>query len=141
MGETLAKLRFLRGETSQPLRDEIKVMLNRASEDSTISCAVQVESTMLLKGISLLVDFTQPTVVRLYVSRKEIPGFLPPSVKQELLSLEWEIYNDVLGEEFVLVYRMFDRGLDISIEDEVTKALETLGAPKKHIWKLHPVYS
>lgn len=141
MDETLATLKLLRGETSQPLREEIKGLLNGASDASVFSCAVQVESTMLLKGISLLVDFGQPIAVRLYFSRREIPGFLPPLVKQELVSLGWEIYNDVLGEEFALVYRMFGQGLDIRIEDEVTKALETLGAPKKHSWKLHPVYS
>jgi hypothetical protein len=141
MDETLATLKLLRGETSQPLREEIKVLLNGASDESVISCAVQVESTMLQKGISLLMEFTQPIAVRLYLSRREIPGFIPRDIKERLWSRGWEITNDQLGQEFALVYKLFSEDGDGKLEEEITQALETLGAPQKHTWKLHPTYA
>lgn len=141
LADTLETLRMLRGETSRPLREEIKLVLENRAHTLARSCAVQVESSLLVKGISLLVDFTQPIVVRLYISRKEIAGFIPSGIKEQLRSQAWRIYNDELGQEFALLYRLFHDDVDDQLSYEITKALETLGAPQKHTWKLHPVYA
>jgi hypothetical protein len=116
-------------------------MLAFRSQTLARSCAVQVESNFLRKGISLLLDFTQLIVVRLYISRAEVPGYLPPNVMQRLQALDWEVFNDECGQEFALVYRLFPQERVSGLECELTEVLEALGAPRKHSWKLDPVYS
>ena len=70
-------LRQLRGETSEPLISELRRLLNEGLADNREVLAIQVESNLVIRGLSLIVQLSNEPTAWIYISRKEIPGYVP----------------------------------------------------------------
>lgn len=140
MDELVAMLRSMRGETSAPLVSELWAAVDEAVKNRKATMTVQVESNLVTRGLSLIVDFREKTVARIYLARKEIPGYLPFKSRDLLAALGWNADSDNYGQEFALVWKIYP-SLEISqIANDLASALEALGAPQKHHWKLKAKY-
>jgi hypothetical protein len=133
-------LRELRGETSEPLIGELnRLMLEGKSYKKTI-VAIQVNSNMVARGLSLIFQISVEPIAWIYVSRKEIPGYIPFSSVELLNQGEWFISNDYYGQEFAVVWKRFSGEDQLTLTRSLAFALEALGAPQRHSWKLEAIY-
>lgn len=139
MDELTKLLRTLRGETSLALTRELLPILIKACEGDPLTLAAQVESTLVSRGLSLIVQGGEKLTAWIYLSRKEIPGYIPIQRNLELQNHGWTIANDVLGAEFAFTWKCFDSNDLQALAEDICRALEFLGAPQKNSWKLSPV--
>lgn len=108
--------------------------LRTSGETGTL--AAQVESTLVARGLTLIIEGTSSVTSWIYISRREIPGFIPWTLQAKLQSEGWAISNDVYGEEFACVWRRFS-GNDVqALAEAICVGLELLGAPQKSSWHL-----
>lgn len=133
-------LRQLRGETSKPLISELRRLLEQTDSDNQEIVAIQVESDMVARGLSLIVRIDHEPAAWIYVSRKEIPGFLPIRSVHALHSDGWSISNDSYGEEFSFAWKRFLNYDPVIVPKSIACALEALDAPQKHTWELEAKY-
>lgn len=136
MDELLAMLRSMRGETSEPLISELTTALDHAEKNRNSIMTIQVDSTLVAKGLSLIVNFGQTVVARIYVARREIPGFLPFDSTDLLMAIGWKVGSDSYAYEFSLVWKSYPSFEIAQVAEDLARALEALGAPQKHHWKL-----
>lgn len=128
----------MRGETSLPLEQALfSAFMEMLSRDMNYF-TVQVPSTKLAKGISMIVDARFELEVQLFYARDEIGGFMPPSIRGELTSQNWIIVADRYGQKYAGAKTTCTRGETVQAAERVCKALELLGAPQKKTWTLEP---
>jgi hypothetical protein len=133
-------LRQLRGETSTPLISEVGRLLAKGETKNKDFVAIQVNSDMVMRGLSLIVRISNEPTAWIYISRKEIPGYIPIRSISALNAGGWFIANDLYGEEFAFAWKRFPNYALNSAPTSIASALEALGAPQKHTWELEAVY-
>jgi hypothetical protein len=101
--------------------------------------AVQIDSEIATSGLSLLIDF-ENRLLQIYLARGDIPGYLPGKATSLLLESGWSVYNDHYGEELALVWKKYGDFAESQIIEQVVFALEALGAPRRKVWSLEPMY-
>jgi len=131
-----AFLRQLRGETSEPLISELGRLLDQGASENREFIAIQIKSDLVVRGLSLIVRISNEPTAWIYLSRKEIPGYIPLRCIRELHTDGWSISNDEHGEEFAVTWKHFSNFDKILVPKSITWALEALGAPQKHTWEL-----
>ncbi len=95
---------------------------------------------MVVRGLSLIFQISVEPIAWIYISRKEIPGYIPFSAVELLNQGGWYISNDDYGQEFAVVWKRFF-GEDYStLTRSLAFAIKALGAPQKHSWKLEAIY-
>jgi hypothetical protein len=140
MPDNFEILKFMRGETSQPLLGEVTRMLQKFKHERMGLMTVQVESQLVSKGLTLFVSSaTNPTAV-IFLARKEIPGFIPLSVLARLHTAGWIVVDDSYQKEFSVVSKKLGEVELRDLAGQIVQGLEALGAPQKHVWQLNPEY-
>lgn len=134
------QLKRMRGETSNPLIDELKRVIQHNFENAGRMVTVQIASDMVSKGLSLFLKTSETPKAWIYLARKEIPGFIPLNVAAELNKTGWQIENDVYGAEFALVSKALVSSDPAEQAVELATGLELLGAPQKRKWVLEAEY-
>lgn len=129
-------LRQLRGETSEPLISELARLLDQGASENRKFIAVQIKSDLVVRGLSLVVRISDEPAAWIYLSRKEIPGYIPIRCLRELHADSWFISNDEHGEEFAVTWKRFSNLDKTLLTKSIARALEALGAPQKHTWEL-----
>ena len=138
MDKVLALLREMRGETSLPLIKQLEPILAQVIQAEKSMMAVQVESKLVTRGLTLIFEGGSPITSWIYFSRLEIPGFVPLHAQWGLQGKGWTISNDALGEEFAFAWKLLVGDDAQALAEDVCFALELLGAPQKHSWHLSP---
>ena len=129
-------LRQLRGETSEPLISELRRLLDQGESEKREIVAIQIKSDLVVRGLSLIVQMSDELTAWIYISRKEIPGYIPIRCVQALKADDWFISNDEYREEFAVAWKRFSNYDKMLVPKSITWALEALGAPQKHTWEL-----
>lgn len=140
MGETYELLKLMRGETSQPLLDEVTRTLQKFNDEQMTLMAVQVDSQLIAKGLTMFVSSGDKPTAFIFLARKEISGFIPPAEIVRLSSANWVVVDDSYCKEFSVVSKELVEGEVSEIALQLVQGLEALGAPQKRIWKLFPEY-
>lgn len=131
-----AFLRQLRGETSEPLISELGRLIDQGASENREFIAIQIKSDLVVRGLSLVVRISNEPTAWIYLSRKEVPGYIPIRCIRELHADGWFISNDEHGEEFAVTWKRFSNLDKILVPKSIAGALEALGAPQKHTWEL-----
>jgi hypothetical protein len=140
MTSTTEFLRRLRGETSGPLIAELGRLIAKGILDKQSLVGIQVKSDLVSRGLSLIFHHASEPTAWIYISRKEIPGYLPNSAKALLTTQGWSIANDIYGEEFAVAWKQFPSDDQTLVTTDIAHALEALGAPQRSKWHLEATY-
>lgn len=126
----------MRGESSEPLIASLVAGLDEMHELGRDALRVQIPSSLLKSGISLLVDMKSKVVVRLYYERNEIGGYLAPSRQVGLESLGWTLTGDLYQVRFALLSRAVEFVNNKKLAEDIAQALEIMGTPQRKNWGL-----
>lgn len=129
-------LRHLRGETSEPLISELRRLLDQGESEKREIVAIQIKSDLVVRGLSLIFRMSNEPTAWIYLSRKEIPGYIPIRCIQALNADGWFISNDEYRKEFAVAWKHFSNYDKMLVPKSITWALEALGAPQQHKWEL-----
>lgn len=140
MSDTYELLKQMRGETSQPLLDELTRIMQKFKDEHLALLAVQVESNLVTKGLTLFVADTTKLTAFIFLARNEIPGFIPHTALGRLCSANWVVVDDSYGQEFAVVSKHLLEGEVCDIAGQLVQGLEALGALQKRNWQLNPEY-
>ena len=136
MSRGYEQLKRMRGETSKPLIDELKRVIQHNFENAGRMVTVQIASDMVSKGLSLFFK-TSETPKAWICLALESGEFIPAA---ELNKTGWQIENDVYGAEFALVSKALVSSDPAEQAVELATGLELLGAPQKQNWVLEAEY-
>ena len=139
--DTNELIKWLRGDTSEPLRNELLRTLSSLLEGQENVCAFQAPSTIARNGLSVIIHkVNENLTISIYYARAEIPGYLSHSKLAVIKNAKWEITGDYLGLAFACVWKIYSN-LHISlVAQEMVIVLETLGLPRRKNWDLAPAY-
>lgn len=140
MNETYELLKQMRGETSQPLLDELMRIIKIFKDEHMTLMVVQVESQLVTKGLTLFLSSGPKPTAFIFLARREVPGFIPYPALGRLASANWVVVDDSYGKEFSVVSKELAEGEISDIALQLVHGLEALGAPQRHIWKLYPEF-
>lgn len=130
----------MRGETSVPLQKALYSALTEMVKQDTNYFTIQVPSSSLVKGVSLIVDARQEINVRLCYARAEMGGFMPPKVFGSLTSNGWSLSGDSYGQKYAVVSISLDPSDFLQVSAVICCGLELLGVPQRSEWSLAPLY-
>jgi hypothetical protein len=133
-------LKSMRGETSKPLVTELSRIIQVGVDAGSNLIAVQVESELVAKGLSLLLVRSEPFTAWVYLARNEIPGFISHTVADRLHQSGWNILDDRYGTEFAIVSKELFGTHPMDLATELAHGLEAVGAPQKYKWELRAEY-
>lgn len=129
-------IKRMRGETSDPLVQELTRLIGEGREKNHNALIVQVKSELVVKGLTLILSLdTQPNAW-IFLARKEVPGFLPLSVLRLLMQANWVVVADAFGQEFSAISKTLVGSKPIELASDLISGLEALGAPQMASWDL-----
>jgi hypothetical protein len=129
-------IKRMRGETSDPLVQELASLIGEGREKNHNALIVQVKSELVVRGLTLILSLdTQPNAW-IFLARKEVPGFLPPSVLRLLMQANWVVVADAFGQEFSAISKTLAVSKPIELASDLVLGLEALGTPQMLHWEL-----
>ena len=134
-------LQEMRGENPAELEIAISDAFLQMAKTESNRMLAQIPSDKLTKGLSLIVHQGEFMSVAVYYNRKELGGFMPSSLVEDITSRGWTLKGDAYGQNFACVEKLFNLGDCASMAQSVTKVLYSLGAPLRISWKLDPAFS